>query len=75
MNARGKSQSVPAKPKSKPRRGKQHPLRASSFANIAQDLVRLSGDPILNQSTLPQFCHMVANIFLKEAQRIRKIVR
>jgi hypothetical protein len=74
VKSRGKKESVAA-PRKRKSKGKRHHVHAESLDNIADDIVRLSGDPITPQMTNAQLLNALAHIFRKETQRVRTIVR
>jgi hypothetical protein len=62
-----------SKPKLKEKRGKQHASKSQSWFNVAQDIEKLHYDA--NFMTNQDLVTALADIFEKEAKRLRKIIR
>ena len=66
---------VAVKKRARKSKGKQHPLHAASLDNLAHDIHRASTDVILKTMNPSQLFTILGNIIIKEALRVRGILR
>lgn len=67
--------SVAVKKRARKSKGRQHPLHAESLDNLAHDIQRASTDVILKNMNNAQCFTILSNIIIKEAMRVRGILR